>query len=397
MRLRGFASANGIYDSGLSTINQDGVSKSSVGAGAEVLWGGYGSYNQRRSAFGLDYKGDYRQYTNVGAFNGLNQSLTLTYSNQPHKRLSYDLSALAGTTNRAYGAGAGIADLGTAVSAVTIPTTSLFDLRTNFLGGSGQLTFIHSSRLSTSVSGSGFTVRRRNRLPGVDGVIGRADVAYRLGRRQTIGMDISYYKFDYTNAFGDVNVIDPGVLFSRQFGKRWEFGARVGVMRIESFGTRQVDFTPEIAALLGVGQTSEIFYRRTYIPSGSLRLMRTFKRGSVAANYRNMPSPGNGVLYASRASSFDLGATWDPSRKLSLFANGASSRLTSVTSLQGSYSQYTYGGGLSYRLSRSLHMTLRTDRRVGHLNAGAGVLSLGGTRFSGGITYSPSDIPLQLW
>lgn len=398
VRLRGFAAVNGIYDSGLSTISSDGITQSSGSGGVETIWGAYGSKNERRSGWGLDYQGDYRYYNGLKLWNGLSQTLTLTHSSQPWRRFSYDLSAMAGSTIRSFGAATTASgfDLTSNVAQIAAPQNSLFDLRTNFFGAAGGITYIHSSRLSTSLTGSGFTVRRRNRLPGVDGMIGRLDVAYRMSRRQTIGADVNYYKFDYTNAFGDVNVIDVGLLYSRQFGRQWEFVMRAGGMRVESFGTKVVNFEPEVAQLLGVGQTTEIFYLRTYQPSGAVRLSRSFKRGSVSAGYRISPNPGNGLLFASKQYQGDLTASWQATRRLVLILAGSRSRLTSVTSLAGSYEQYNFGGGVGYKFLRSMEFSGRIDRRVAHLNTGPNV-GLNGTRMMAGITFSPGDVPLQWW
>jgi hypothetical protein len=395
--LRGFASVNGVYDSGLTTISPQGVVTATGASGVELLWGGYGVKSQKRSAFGLDYQGDYRRYNTVQGWNGLSQNLTMTYSSQPFRRISFDLSGLAGSTNRSFGVATGALDNGNVgLANLLAPTNSLFDLRTNFFGGTGQMTWIISNRLSSSVSASGFTVRRRSRLPGADGFIGRADVAYRLGRYQTIGADISYYKFDYTNAFGDVNILDPGILLSQQLGRRWSLMFRGGVMRVESFGTRVVNFEPEIAALLGVGQTSEIFYLRTYQPSGQIRLMRTFKRGAVSGTYRIMPNPGNGLLYASRQNTTDVSGGWSINRRMNFNINAGHTKMASVTSLAGRFEQYNFGGGLTYKLSRTLELLSRVDRRVARLETGTGI-GLNGTRLTVGLAFSPSDVPLQLW
>lgn len=402
VRLRGFGAVNGVYDSGLTTLTQDGVIRPQGAGGVETLWGAYGVHSGKRSAVGLDYQGDYRYYgggpgSALRQWNGFSQTLSLTYSARPFRRASFDLSGMAGTTNRAFGAVAGNFDpSGNGLAQSVVPVNSLFDVRTNYLNATGSLTLIHSSRLSTSYSGSGFVVRRRSRLPGVEGVIGRADVAYRLGKRQTIGADILYYKFDYTNAFGDVNIIDPGIIFGQQFGRRWEASLRIGVMRVESFGTRQVNLEPEIAALLGVGSTSEIFYLRTFQPSGQLRLTRNFKRGSVIGAYRIIPNPGNGLLFASRMNQADLTASWVASRRVSFNLGANSSRMASVTSLAGSFNQYQFGGGMSYKFNRSMELMARVDRRVAELNTGTGI-SLNGNRLTVGLAFSPSDVPLQLW
>ena len=398
VRLRGFVSANGFYDSGLTTLTREGVVGTGGATGVETRWGGYGSKSFRRAALGLDYQGDYRYYPNTNAYTGSSQNLSLTYGAQPFRRVHFDLSAVAGTTNRAFGGaapGLGLgSSLGSNIGQLAVPLTSFFDVRTNFLGGSGSVTLVHSSRLTTNISGNGFTVRRRNRLPGANGVVGRADTSYRLSKRSSIGVDLSYYKFDYTNSFGDTNVIDPGLLYSMQLGRSFEFGLRVGVMRIESFGVKLVAFDPEIAALLGVGQTSEIFYVRSYQASGGAQVQRRFKRGSATGQFQVAPNPGNGLLYASRQMTLTMGGTWTASRRMSVNTAGGWTKLRSVTSLAGAYEQYFFGGGISYKINRSMEFTTRVDRRIAQLQTGRRI-GLNSTRFMAGISFAPGDVPLQ--
>ena len=404
VRLRGFVAADGVYDSGLTTLSREGFATTGGSPGVETRWGAYGGRNDRRSAVGLDYQGDYRYYSKAATWNGTNQILTLTYAAQPFRRVNFDVGAVAGTTNRAFGGatpGQGLASsvasgIGSNIGQLAVPNTSLFDVRTNYLGGNGSVTFIHSARLSSNFSGSGFTVRRRNRLPGVDGVIGRADLSYRLNRRSTIGLDVSFSKFDYTNLFGDTHVVDPGVLYSLQVGRNFEFGLRGGVMRIESFGVKQVNFEPEIAALLGVGQTTEIFYLRTYQASGGAQLLRRFKRGSVHGQVQIAPNPGNGLILASRQVQTVASGDYRVTRQLSLQVSGGVTRLRSVTSLAGNYQQYFLGGGFGYKINRAVEFHARVDRRVAQLQT-TSKANLNGTRFMVGIAYSPSDVPLQLW
>jgi hypothetical protein len=399
VRLRGFASLNGIYDSGLTSITRDGVLAARAASGTELFWGAYGGKNNRRSSYGLDYLGDFRYYNKVSGFNGVSQFLTFTYSNQPYRRVAFDLSAVGGTTNRAFGVGAGGAGLGAAVNSATSfvsTNTSFFDVRTNIIAANGGVTLIYSPRLSSSFSGGGYSVRRKNRLPGIDGVIGRADLVYRLGRRQSIGADLQYYKFDYTNAFGDVNVLDGGLLYSHQFGRSTELGMRLGAMRIESFGTRSVTLEPEIAQLLGVAQTSEIFYKRSYLPSGGINLTRHYRRGSYSALYQTGPSPGNGIVLVARQHQYAANASYSPKRRLSISASGGYVDLDSASALQGRFNQYTFGGGLNYKMNRQLEFMARVDRRVAATEAIRG-LSINGTRFSAGIIFSPDELPVQLW
>jgi len=397
VRLRGFASAQGVYDSGLSSISQNGVQVAQGAAGTELFWGAYGGKNNRRSAYGLDYTGDFRHYTRASTWNGFSQFLSATYSNQPFRRVSFDVSGTVGTTNRAFGVGAtgigsGLNNLASFVS----PNASLFDVRTNLGSASGSLTMIHSSRLSTSFSGSGYTVRRKSRLPGIDGVMGRVDTAYRLNRRQTIGVDLQYFKFDYTNAFGDVNVLDAGLLFSQQFGRSTQLSLRAGGMRIESFGTRQVSLEPEIAQLLGVAVTTEISYKRSYLPSGGLELTRRFQRGSLAFSYQTGPSPGNGIVLVARQHVFSANASYSMTRKMQITAGAFRTQLTSASSLPGRFNQTTLGGGLTYKVNRQIELISRVDRRFAETTA-VNNFVLNGTRVSAGIIYSPDELPIQLW
>src|SRR5438477_7585737 len=71
--LRFFASATGIYDTGILPYSVDGNGKLiTVGGvyGTEFAIGAYGTHNFHHARLGLDYRGTYRHYSEQTFFDG---------------------------------------------------------------------------------------------------------------------------------------------------------------------------------------------------------------------------------------------------------------------------------------------------------------------------------------
>ena len=180
LRIRPYVGVQAIYDSGLTSINPGVAGSISTrgAAGIEITGGLYGTKQWKRNQLQLSYLGDYRHYNNLQAFNGTDQSLGLTYTTVLTKRVSFDGTVSAGTTNRAFG---GISSFNSidGLNQPGIPSNSLFDVRTNYSSGNGAITYSLSSRTSLSFSGGGYVLKRQNAaLASVSGIqeIGRAHV-----------------------------------------------------------------------------------------------------------------------------------------------------------------------------------------------------------------------------
>lgn len=400
-RLRAFGSANYVYDSGLTTINSGGVTRPAASNGIEVLTGAYGGSQTRRGQFGLEYRGDYRYYTGLSAWNGTDQSLALSGTHQATKRLGLEGQALVGTTNRAFSGVAGLTPTGVGdpmLLSQGLGFNSLFDVRTDFGTASGGLVYNVSPRLSASVFGSGFTVRRRNRaLIGMDGALGRADIAYRVGRMTTVAVDLQYFKFDFRNTFGDTTAYDAGIFVGHRVGRRWEIGLRAGMLRFDVNATRSVPLEPEIARLLGVGSTVEIFYRRQYLPSFSGLARWAGRRSNFSAQLQNGIGPGNGIVFTTRQTNIMGSYGYNATKRSNLSFSANYSRLTSATNIAGTFNQYALGVGYNRKLTGSLEFLARFDRRQASFSGNNRPLNINGNRIMIGLAFAPGELPLSIW
>ncbi|MBY0504715.1 MAG: hypothetical protein K2X03_12450 [Bryobacteraceae bacterium] len=401
LRVRPHLGVQAIYDSGLTSIRpgtETGVFTRGA-AGIEVIGGVYGTKVWKRNQLQLSYLGDYRHYRNFEFWNGTDQSVDLSYGTIVTKKLSLQGSVNAGTTNRAFGGAVNPGGLNNtdAIGGVGLPTNSLFDVRTNYGGVNGTLTYNLSNRTSISLSGGGYTVRRRNRaLVGVDGLQTRADVTRRINKRNSVGIDYSFMTFQFSRSFGDSYIHGLGVFWARQIGRRWELNARLGALRVETLGQRTVLIDPAIAAIIGVSSGQEVFYNKPILGSGTIALTRNAPSGSLTTSFSRSVNPGNGIILTSQMDQGGATYTRRLSRNLNFNAGYTYMRLRSVGQIQGNFKAHTGGAGFGWQVAKWAQLTARYDRR-NSVTESFSAFNLNGNRVSFGVNFTPSDIPVSLW
>ena len=102
---------NGVYDNGVQPIALD--SKGNLVQvnglyGVEANVGAYGVHRWKQAQLGLDYKGNFRHYTQQSFYDGSDHQFTLGYTYQKSRRLYYDVRGIAGTYSRSIGGIPGI-------------------------------------------------------------------------------------------------------------------------------------------------------------------------------------------------------------------------------------------------------------------------------------------------
>ncbi len=399
LRIRPYVGVQAIYDSGLTSIRPgaDGQVFSGGAAGIEVSGGAYGTKQWKRNQLQLSYAGDYRHYRNFDFFNGSDQSLSLNYGTILTKRTSFQGSVSAGTTNRAFGGLVPTADGVGGLADIGLPTNSLFDVRTNYASVNAGVTYNLSNRTSVSLTGGGYSVRRRNRaLVGVDGIQARGDIAHRIDKKTTMGIDYTFMTFQFSRAFGDSYVHGLGVFVARQIGRRWLLSARVGALRIETLATRQVRIDPAIAAIIGVSTGQEVFYNKPILGSGTVSLTRNSRSGSLGFQFNRGVNPGNGLILTSQIDNGTASYTRRLSRKVNLNGIYSYSRLRSIGVIAGNFKNHNAGVGVGWQVGRYTQITARYDRRNSVTDA-LTRFNLNGNRVSFGVTFTPADIPVSLW
>ncbi len=402
VNLRFYAGVAGVYDNQLQPISVD--SKGSLLQvkglyGVEANLGAYGVHNWKTATLGLDYRGVYRHYSERTYFDGSDHALALGYTYQKSRRLVFDMRQLAGTLAQGVGGIYGALPA-SRTDIVNQPTALLFDNRMNYLQSTMDVSYIASARTVYTAGGDGFLVRRQSSaLYGVNGYDLRGSVRHRTSRTTTIGATYLHMHFDYPRAFGESDINMAEGFYATRLGPRWTFSLAAGVYVVDTQGTQIVTLDPAVAALLGQTTTFHVFSTRITAPSGNATLTRQFKTATLSFNYNREITPGNGVYLTSRTENASFALNYSGIRKWDFSLTGGYGSLASVGQGIQPYHQFTGGTGLTYALTRAVHVVARYDAR--HLDIVQGVGPVGyrrtGYRASIGLTFSPGDIPLSLW
>ena len=395
---RPFLSVAGIYDSGLTgtSVDSNGKLISSSSEGVEGQFGVYGFHATRHTTVGLNYRGDVRHYTQNSYYDGSDHTLDLAVNHELSRHVSLSLVQTAGTFSRTFGmfTGAGLYN----PNFLPVPNNELFDNRTFYLMTAADLTWQKTARLSFNFGGSGALVRRRSTaLFGVTVSTARADMAYRLTRHTTVGVDYSFVDMQFTKAFGSTNMHGVAANWAWRISRDWELAGRAGAYRMESLMLRTVALDPAVAAILGQSQGVQIGYNIDYAPIVGARLSRKFRRAELSFSYDRSVTPGNGVYLTSRSENAGASYSYTGLRRWSLTAGTQYSSMDSFTQENiGTYNGYSAGCGATRSLMRNdLYVTARFDVR--RYTAGYAGFNRNFYRFSLTFSYSPGDMPLAFW
>jgi hypothetical protein len=396
-RIQPFIQFSGIYDSNLSgvIVSPTGGVPFTSGFGGELGFGAYGFRSWRRTLLGLNYRGALRHYNRQTYYDGFDNFLGLRLTHQPKRHVAFSLGqSLASYSNQFFLPITGSTFYDPAFA--TITSEDLSNNRTHVLMSNATVAWQKSRRLTLSASGVGFVVKRRSRsLIGASGYGAGGNIAYRLSRYQTIGLDYTYDHFGFRRFFSSTDLHGLGMNYSIQLGRNWTFGLRAGAYRIAALGLQQVPVDPYVAAILGQDFAVATFYKVVYLPNLAGNLSRRFRRATWSLQYARSVSPGNGVYLTSGTESASISYNYAGFRRLNLDALVGSNTYNAVTQTIGKYRSYNASGGVSYSLRRQVALTLRFDARQ---------YRIGGTGFNRifyhgqiGVAFSPGDIPFSLW
>jgi len=394
---RVYAEVTGIYDTGLVPLvtNAQG-SLVSVGAayGVETGFGVIGSRTWKRDRLSIEYKGAYRQYSVNDVVQGLDQFLNLRYSHAMKRRMFLDLKETVGSVANTNGSFAYLPLTNNDLFA--IPANELFDIRTRFAQSRIDLTFQKTDRLSFSVGGEGYVVRRSSLLlAGLDGYDAHANVAYRLTRHQTVSANYNHTYFDFQQAFGNSTLQSVSLGYSLGLSRRWDLKLRAGGLKIDQLGVMQVAIPPAIAEIVGQNFANVTFRATTYVPLEEASLEGHFERSSLKLSYLVGASPGNGVYLTSRQTSGTVGYSYTGYRRLALGLHGGYNELSAVGQNLGQYTNLQGGTGITYKIARETHLELRYDYR--HYTTQNNIYQKDSSRVSLGLAFSPGEAPLAIW
>ena len=395
--LRLFAGVNGIYDNGIEPLSVDSKGNLVQVKGLEGIdanFGAYGVHEWRQALLGLDYMGDFRHYNGNSFYDGTDQRLVLGLTYQKSKRLYFDIQEVGGTYALGFG---GIAGVPSPVTSLVAPNGSLlFDSRTYFNQTSVNATYLLTSRTSFTMGGQEFLVRYQSGgLVGLNGYSLNGSLQHRLSRTATIGVGYNHQHFDYPGIYGQSDIDSIEGFYSTQLGRRWTFSLRAGGYQAQVQGVQSVALNPVIASILGINSLPETFYRRSRFPTGSANLTRRFKTSSLAFSYGRSVFPGNGVYLTSRMESGSASYSYTGVRKASFSISASEFGASAVGPGVQAYRSYDAGAGVTYSLTRALHLVAQYDIR--HQGISFAGFRRTSDRVSLGLSFSPGSIPLSLW
>jgi hypothetical protein len=277
------------------------------------------------------------------------------------------------------------------------PTTDFFDNRTEYLSTQANLVVQKTARLSFSLGGDGFLVRRKSSaLYGVTGATAHADVQYRVSRRSTLGVNYSFTHFDFIGVLSSTDVHAVSGVYSVRLSRWLEFSGEGGFARAETKFIQNVPVDPAVAALIGTPEGTVVLDRIDHLAIFNARLSRTFPKGVAYISGGRGVTPGNGLFLTSIMTTAMAGYDYTGLRRWSLGVSAGYQSGRSIGNVLGSY------GGTSGTLSAS--------RQIMH-NV-HGIVSFGARQYSSanfssysrliyearvGLGYSPGDIPLRIW
>jgi hypothetical protein len=404
LAFRPYAAVQGLYETGLTpvSVTPEGELPSDASAGVNATLGAYLYHYWKQTAVGLDYRGAYYHYTRNPFFNGTNQVASLFAAHQPSARVALSSSSSFGTYSRAFGGDLGGIYGFQPSSVIQQPGLSalneLFDNRVYFLSTSGDIVYQRTARLSFNAGGTKFYVRRRSSaLLGVEGSAARGDIAYRVSRRSTAGVNYQYTRFRFTQSFGGADLHSIGLSYAYSLSRRWEIGVLANAIRLETETLREVAIDPVVAAIIGQQRGVEAFHTVNYVPGAGLRLSRSFRNAGLTLSYTYGVSPGNGLLVTAKNSTASASYSYTGIRRWNLSANAAYSSLSGVGQRLGNYRTVVVGGGFTRSITGwDLHTVGRFDMRQIDTTF-PGIPQRWQSRVMLGLSYSPGDIPLSLW
>lgn len=396
--IRPFVSINGISDSGIIAVGLDergNITNPGALYGVEASVGAYGAKRWSKSRLGLDYRGGYRHYTRQTFFDGSDHVLALDYGRQLTRRTTFSLSLLGGTTSRNMGGTFGILGV---VDPTLLGTTlnDLFDNRAYFAGASGSLQVLVGPKNAFTMGATGMAVRRQSRaLVGLNSQQAFGGWQRTVNRKTSIGIQYQYLHVDYPRVFAESDVMSTVITLRRQIGRRWMMDLAGGAYRIDFAGVREVEVDPVIAELFGTTSGREAFNTITYTSSIQASVTRTMRRSTVNIQYRRGLNPGNGVLLLNRQEVGGVNYTYNTGYRWALSGRAMVSKFAGLGTFNDRFYSYGTGFTASRQLAGAMYFTGSVDlRKFGVSTSG---FERTGIRVSLGITYSPGEIPVNLF
>lgn len=362
-----------------------------------------GYHSWERTTLGVTARGSYRHYINGRAPDINNEFVALGLEHRISRRTSFALTETAGSAVNAvsgalFGLGSStiLPGLGTIDQNLSsLPTNEPFDNRVYYSSTSAQVNYQQSLRLSMFAGGGGFVVRRKqDGAPGSNGGSGYGGVNYMLSRRQSVGVQYSAMKYDYTRSFGDANVHMAGIGYGVMLNQNWTFGVQGGAYRVNMAQLTRVALDPAVAALFGQSFTIQSYRGSAYRGQGKATLQGTFRRSAATLGYYRTVGAGNSIFLTSQVDGAMATYSYLLRRRCSVMVGSYYYRQTDLSGNYKPLNQYGGTGSLFYRVLDSFHLVASVGAR--HMDLNGPNFRPTSLTVSGGFGYSPTR-GLPLW
>lgn len=382
----------GVYDTGFlaAFLRPGGINETLNLYGAQAFAVASGSHSWRHSLLGLEYRGEFRRYSERVFQTGNDHALALQYNTQLGPRWSFSLQQNAGSATRGFGSIA----TPVVIDQPGIPAQELFNNRFYWAQSVGAAEYRFSPRLSAQMVGGGFTVRRKPAsLVGTYGGIASGSLSYLLDARQSVGLNYTFSNFIYTGITADSVLHGLLATYKRRITRRLSAHLGGGAYSLESLATTAVVLDPEVAAILGTDRGLRLQHRLNVISAFEAGVDYAKNRQAFRISVRRGVLPGNGLILAAVQEAGTVGYDYTASRRLSFYLQGQYMKLTSQLQDLNSKTLQA-GGGMSYSLRRNWSLTATALWRSFSIGP---IRGQNGTRATLGIAYNSADYPLSFW
>ncbi len=398
-----YVGVNASYDSGLLGAYNPGLQTTGIStAGVDLNWGIKGKHYRRKDIFELNYAGHYYDYATNGKYNGQDQSLSLGYTREINPHLSIGFRESAGVYSNNYSVlnSTNLADTSLASATMVVsPNAESFNDQTYYTTTQGSLVWQKSARLSFSVAAANFLVRRNSlQLADSNGYQTNFDMAYRLTKRQTVGIYYTHSAYSFRKQFGSTNADSVGADYTIALSRNMDISVRAGATKLEAQAIGIVVPNPLVQSVLGISSGVEKEYYVGYAPDITVTINRRMRNSSVGASFTKGISPGNGLILTSARESEAVFYSLPTFRRYAMQLGAGRDTLNGYlasTISPGQYSSYYARFSLTHPVMRDLSSVFNLDfRRFSFISANFGQTEY---RISIGLRYSPGDRPVKFW
>jgi hypothetical protein len=397
---RVYAGLSAVYDSGLiGAYVKDAQIPTISSYGADLSWGASGRHYRRKDIFELNYSGHYYEYASSSKYNGQDHSLSLAYTHEISPHFSYSVRETAGLYSNTFSVlnSTAISDTSLASSTLVVaPNTESFDDRTYYSTTQGALTWHKSPRLSFSISGAEFIVRRASTsLADASGYQATFDASYRITKRQSIGTYYSHSGFTFRKVFGGSNADSVGLNYAISLNRTTDLSVRLGGTRLESQSLALVVPNPLVQAALGITFGYEKFYLLGYAPDVTITLSRNLRKSSLGASFTEGITPGNGLILTSKRQSESVFYNAPTFRQYAVQIGAGRDWLTGYSEGPSHYASYFGRFSVARPVTRNVSSVLNFDYRQFGFSLSS--FHQKDYRVSMGLRYQPGEGPLKFW